>query len=191
MAEDPDIGLIRALQAGKHRALDELMARHQEGLFRFAFRYTGNETAARDVVQETFVRVYFKVASYSPRAAVKTWIYAIAVNLCRDALRHARRTRGERSLDLPPAERAVSEPVDPTATPDESAAAQDRFVRLQAAITRLPSKLREALVLCALDGRPQKEAAEILGTTQKTVELRVRHAKDRLRALLRIDERFH
>ena len=58
-----------------------------EPLFRFAFRYLRDETAARDVAQETFVRVYFKAASFKPQSTVKTWLYTIAVNLCRDRLR--------------------------------------------------------------------------------------------------------
>lgn len=185
---DPDLSLIRALQGGDEAALSELIARHQEALLHFAYRYLENETAARDVVQETFVRVYFKAAAYRPEATVKTWIYAIAVNLCRDQLRRSWRKRLEHSLDSAPPGQPAAEPTDPAAAPDEQALQGDRFKALRAAIDRLPASLRDALVLYALDGRPQKEVGEILGITPKTVELRVRHAKNRLRSILGLEQ---
>lgn len=182
---DPDLPLITALQAGTDTALDELIRRHQEPLLRFVYRYLHDETSARDVVQEVFVRVYFKAAKYRPEASVKTWIYAIAVNLCRDHVRRIARYRQHISTDAPaegrdgPGELADSGPL-----PDEHARQSDRFQALQAAIDQLPRQLKEALVLFALDGRSQIEVAQILGTTPKAVELRVRHAKERLRVIL-------
>ncbi|HVU15460.1 MAG TPA: sigma-70 family RNA polymerase sigma factor [Candidatus Didemnitutus sp.] len=183
---DPDLPLIRALQAGDDSALDELIRRHQAPLLHFVYRYLRNEAAARDVVQETFVRTYFKAPKFEPRAAVKTWMYAIAVNLCRDEARRMMRRRSEVSVDEPV--RSEAPPpllADPNPSPDEMAGRHDQFSALQAAIEELPRPLREALVLFALDERSQKEAADILGTTPKTVELRVYHAKARLRRMLR------
>ena len=58
---DVDLPLVRALQAGDERALDELIRKYQEPLFRFIWRYTGDEETARDLVQETFVRLYFGI----------------------------------------------------------------------------------------------------------------------------------
>src|SRR5438105_7006682 len=84
---DPDIFLVRALQAGEEHALNELIARHQEPLFHFICRYTSDDELARDLLQETFVRVYFGIARFKPRAKFVTWLYSIATNLCRD---HAR-----------------------------------------------------------------------------------------------------
>ncbi|HWB96070.1 MAG TPA: sigma-70 family RNA polymerase sigma factor [Bryobacteraceae bacterium] len=183
---DPDLPLIRALQAGDDSALDELIRRHQAPLLHFVHRYLRNETAARDVVQETFVRTYFKAPKFEPRASVKTWIYAIAINLCRDESRRMARRRSHVSMDEPAVgDRAPPLLADPSPSPDETAGRHDQFSALQAAIEELPRPLREALVLFALDDRSQKETADILGTTPKTVELRVYHAKSRLRQMLR------
>lgn len=182
---DPDLPLIRALRAGDDSALADLIRRHQEPLLHFVYRYLRNEAAARDVVQETFVRTYFKASKFEPRAAVRTWIYAIAVNLCRDEVRRRARRGSEVSVDeLAGNERAPPVLTDPNPLPNEMAGRRDQFSALQAAIEELPRPLREALVLFALDERSQKEAAEILGTTPKTVELRVYHAKSRLRQML-------
>lgn len=182
---DTDLPLIEALQAGDDSALSELMARYGEGLFHFAFRYVHNEWTAREVVQETFVRVYFKTKKFEPRSSVKTWLYAIALNLCRDQHRRLSKQRREIPLTAQDAgEESPLEPVDPQPLPGECAVQKDRFEALQRAIDQLPHPLRAALILFSLEGRSQREAAEILGTTPKTVETRVYHAKDKLRKLL-------
>ena len=90
--DDPDLPLIQALQRGTDRTLDELMQRHKEPLFRFIYRYVLNEEEARDLLQETFIRVYFKRDQYRPSAKFSTWLYHIALNLCRD---HARSHAGK------------------------------------------------------------------------------------------------
>ena len=182
---DPDLPEIQALQAGDDSALNELISRHREPLFHFVFRYLHDETAARDVVQETFVRVYFKAGKFKPKATVKTWIYTIALNLCRDQGRRLSKRSTDISLnasspgDLPPLEIA-----DTALSPVDRAGQGDRFAALRRAIDRLPHKLKSALVLFSLQGHSQKEAAAVLGTTSKTVELRVAHAKQKLREIL-------
>ncbi len=182
---DPDLPLIEAIQAGDDRALNELIARHREPLYHFVFRYLRDETAAGDVVQEAFVRVYFKAATFEPRSTVKTWIYAIALNLCRDHGRRRARRRGDVSLDAPlPDDQPRPEPADSGPLPSDKALESERFAGLQRAIDRLPHKLKAALVLCALEGRSQQEAAAIVGTTPKTIELRIYHAKQKLREFL-------
>lgn len=182
---DPDLPLIEALQAGNESALNELIDRHRQPLFYFAFRYLRDETAARDVVQETFVRVFFKAKTFEPRATVKTWIYAIALNLIRDEGRRLSKHQRNVSLDAPgPADRPPLEVEDSAPTPDQQTGQKDRFAGLHAAIEKLPHNLKAALVLFCLEGKSQNEAAEILGTTPKTVEMRVAHARQRLRQLL-------
>ena len=88
---DPDLPLIEALQASDDSALNELMGRYREPLFHFAFRLVHEETAALEVVQETFVRVYFGARKFKPKASVKTWMYSIALNLSRDHFRRLAR----------------------------------------------------------------------------------------------------
>jgi RNA polymerase sigma factor (sigma-70 family) len=181
---DPDLPLIQALQAGDDLALNELIERHREPLFRFAFRYLRDETAARDVAQEAFVRLYFKARTFKPKSMVKTWLYTIAANLCRDRLRQLSKRRQDVSFDArsdagPQIELADARPI-----PSEQGAQADRFKILQQAIDQLPHRLKLPLVLCTLEGKSHKEAAEIIGTTAKAVELRIYHAKAKLRELL-------
>ena len=182
---DPDLPLIEALQAGNESALNELIDRHREPLFYFVVRYLRDEAGARDVIQETFVRVFFKAKSFEPRASVKTWIYAIALNLARDEGRKLSKRQRMVSLDAPgPEDRPPMEVADEAPLPDVQAGQRDRYALLQAAIDRLPHKLKSALVLFALEGKSQRETADILGTTPKTVELRVAHARQKLKQAL-------
>ena len=184
---DPDLPLFQALQAGDDSALGELINRHREPLFHFAYRHLRDEIAARDVVQETFVRAYFKAREFRPRATVKTWLYAIALNLCRDQFRRFAKRRRELPLDAPTIDDSLQAKLaDAGPTPDVDAERRDRFARLQEAIDQLPETLRDALVVFALEGKSQMEAADILGTTPKGVETRVYHAKNKLRALLNL-----
>ena len=182
---DPDLPLIEALKAGEDLALNELIQRHREPLFRFAFRYLRDETAARDVAQEAFVRVYFKAGTFRPQSTVKTWLYTIAVNLCRDRLRKLSKYRHDVSLDDPAVGNAATAvQADDRSNPAAQSASSDEFNLLQRAINQLPHRLRLPLVLCALEGKSHKEAAEVMDTTPKTVELRIYRAKAKLRELL-------
>jgi RNA polymerase sigma-70 factor (ECF subfamily) len=183
---DADLPVMLALQAGEESALNELIARHRDALHHFVYRYVQNETVAADVVQETFVRVYFKAQKYRPPTLVKTWIYAIAVNLCRDHFRRTFRRRGD--VPINGGSESVTQPsVDPAdagPSPSTLAGQSEEFAALKNAIDELPHALKTALILFTLEGHSQKEAAEILGTTPKTVELRVYRAKDRLKKAL-------
>lgn len=183
---DPDLPLLQALQEGDDSALTELMNRHRDALYYFAFRYIRNEALARDIVQETFVRVYFNAAKLKPTNSVKTWLYTVALNLCRDQIRRKATRREAYSLDAPtPEGQSGSSAVEDTSSvPNAQAERGDRYALLQHAIDRLPAKLRDALILFSLEGKSQKEAADILGTSSKTLELRVYRAKQKLKALL-------
>lgn len=186
--DDPDLPLIQALQQGSDGALDDLMHRHREPLFRFIYRYVLNEEEARDLLQETFIRAYFKRDQFRPSAKFATWLYHIALNLCRDHARsHARRQeRLTQSLVLRSDEGEERE-RDITAAggnPAETAQTNEAMHILERAIQSLPHDLKAALILVALENRPQKECADLLGITVKAVETRVYRARKLLESRL-------
>ncbi len=186
--DDPDLPLIQALQQGNDSALDELMQRHKEPLFRFIYRYVLNEEEARDLLQETFVRVYFKRDQYRPSAKFTTWLYHVALNLCRD---HARSHAGKqdrlteslvvRSDEGEERERDITAK---SANPAEVAQTNEELLILERAIQTLPPDLKAVLILAALENRPQKECADLLGITVKAVETRVYRARKMLETKL-------
>ena len=75
-----DQAAIRAVLSGDKRAYETLVLRHTGKLFRVAFRITGNEADAEDVVQEAFLQGYRKLESFESRSDFGTWIYRIAVH---------------------------------------------------------------------------------------------------------------
>lgn len=175
MAQDPDLELVQALKDGDEAALAELMARHQEPLFRFLYRYTRNETVARDIAQETFVRAYFKISGYKPQAKFGTWLHHIALNLVRDFARnkHVKREALREPLEITVNQAGASNLSDP----GEQAEQVERLQRAQTAIDQLPDELKAAFLLTVFEEMTQEQAAAVLGTTVKAVEARVYRAR--------------
>jgi RNA polymerase sigma-70 factor (ECF subfamily) len=185
---DPDLELVVALQGGDDSALNGLMERHQEALFRFIHRHVLIQADAVELTQEAFVRVYFNVAKFRPDAKFSTWLYRIALNLCRDYAK-SRRYRELAVTDSlsPPendAEEADHDLPSSARTPAEDAQAGEKLAALERGIAQLPHDLRSALVLTVFEQRSQQESAELLKTTPKTVETRVYRARQFLRSWL-------
>jgi RNA polymerase sigma-70 factor (ECF subfamily) len=179
-ADDPDLPLVRQLQSGDDRALDELMARHQERVHRFIWRYLPNEHDALELAQETFVRAYFHIGKFNPRARFSTWLFAIALNLCRDrAYRLARRSfslsagadgdGGQSGAvdDLP----AVAD------SPADALQQKEKLAALSAAIDGLPPGLKAPFILGVLEGLPHQDCAARLGLSEKAVEMKIYRAR--------------
>lgn len=186
MAPD-DLPLIERLQAGDDSALDEIMARYRDPIFGFVFRQLFDLSAAADVTQETFVRVYLNRAQYKPTGAFRSWLYRIAANLCVDHIRKARRSPTANVAPVNDSERgdtALDRLEAPGVAPDEASARAADITELKAEIALLPPALREPLVLFALEERSQQECAEILGISAKAVETKVARARDMLRKRL-------
>ncbi len=174
-----DGDLMLALQKGQDAALDELMKRHKQPLFHFAARYTRDECMAYDIVQEAFFRVYTRAETYNPAYRFKTWLYQIALNLCRD---HARKKKLQSFLSLDSwtddKEKGSLHDILASGENIESLTEHRQTLRiLEKQINKLPHKLKTALILFALEDRSQEECARILGVTPKTVETRVYRAR--------------
>lgn len=179
--EDEDLAVVRNLQSGDDSALNTLIERHKAGLFSFIYRYIRQWEDAVDLTQETFVRAYFKISSYKPTAKFVTWLYSIAINLCRDHARSSYFRKAKMTMSLP--ERGLDcsvELVSSGDSPDKIAVSKEDMRGVEQAIAQLPHKLKTALILCALEGLSHAEAAERLGTTSKTIETRLYRARKEL-----------
>src|SRR5512142_252256 len=100
METEAAVVLARARQ-GDEEAFRDLVERHSRSVFRLAYRMTGNEQDAEDVVQESFLKAYRQLGRFESRADFGTWIYRIAANCCVDLLR-ARDTRRGEHVEIPP-----------------------------------------------------------------------------------------
>lgn len=172
-----DEALASALRDGDDNALDALMLRWQLPLRAFLFRHLQNEADALDLAQDTFVRIYRHRKNYREGARFSTWMFQIALNLCRDHGR--RRTRRPLvALDSSP-DFADSHP-----SPDATALDTERIAAVRAAIAALPENLRAPLILSTYENLSHIEIAETLHATPKAVETRLSRARDQLRETL-------
>ncbi len=171
-----DAVLMVRLAEGENLALDILMKRYQEPVYYFILRYVHYEELAYDLVQETFFRVYTKAASYNTEYRFTTWLYQIALNLCRD---HGRKQALRNFFSLSATEEGekVNESLIHNARIEEEYDTDAEINELHRLIAGLPHKLKSALILHSLEEKSQASCSEILGITQKAVETRVYRAK--------------
>jgi len=180
-----DMHCMERLKDGDDLALNDLMHRWKEPLVTFSLRYTGNLTDAREIAQETFVKVYAARKRYRPSASFSSWLFTIASNLCR--MRSRWRSRHPEILETDrdeTGEAAMGEdshPDDPSVEVDRNALASD----LDQAIQSLPHDLRVTFVLYEIQGYLYREVSEVLGCSEKAVERRLTRARERLRSMLK------
>src|ERR1700749_911823 len=183
-ADASNAALVAATLGGDENAFTALVGRHKKWLYVYVHRYVRDDTEAQDVLQESLIAAWRALKSYDPNRPLEFWLRRIALNKCRD---RARRLAVRRIL-LPwsgGAREAAA--VDPAPRADESLAESEELKRARAAIDALPSRLRDPLILTAIEGLSQAEAAEILGLTVKAVEGAVYRAKKQLSETLKLD----
>lgn len=173
MKECTDQELIEKLKGGENPALGELMVRYKHRIFAFIRRYVGDEDVAYDLVQETFTKLYFSASSFKPEYKFSTWLFQIALNLCRD---HGRKKKLAHFFSLDDDDSGVDF-ADASPGPEALAQSSQAVLQIHKSIESLPHKLKSALILFALEDRTQDECAELLGVTIKTVETRVYRAR--------------
>ncbi len=178
MPENDDRGseLMQRLQKGDLHALEELIQQWQLPLLKFAYRYVQDESAAADLVQESFVRVHRYRDRYHPGRPFSTWVFSITANLCRNHQRWKSR-HAEASLEQAP------EP-DTRETPRDQLRKKERVARVSRCIGKLPHKLRVAVLLYYYESLTYKEIAQVLGCSPRTVESRLYRARRELTSLL-------
>jgi RNA polymerase sigma-70 factor (ECF subfamily) len=170
---EPDAALLAAAQAGDRRAINELLARYEESIYRFGLRMCGDEESAREVLQETMLAAFRNLPGFRGQAALSTWLYQIARSFC------IKERRGLRPTTLLAAEAPTLPPA-----PDMQVHAREIGQALVAAIASLPAEQRDALVLRDVEGLSAQEAAEVVGVEVGALKSRLHRARMALRARL-------
>lgn len=168
-----DLRLVREAQGGSNDAFRALVERHQQRIHHFCFRYLRDEGDAREACQDTFVRAHAAMSRFEPRAKVSTWLYRIALNLCRDRFRSASRKPSARSLE-------AGDWVCPAGDPAERAMLGADMAKLDLGLAALPERSRAVLVLVVLDGLSHGECAEVLRCSERAIEGRLYRARRQL-----------
>ena len=177
---DPD--LVALALAGQQSAYGELMRRHREAVFRLARSHAGDATEALDITQETFIAAFAALARYDGARPFRLWIARITINKCHDWARR-RSVRRFFTFARPIEEAGVV--ADFGQTPEEAAHSQAELARINNAIAALPGNLKDVLVLRAIEGMSQADAAQTLGISEKAVETRLYRARNKLSEMLR------
>lgn len=157
----------------------EIVARYKSRFYAMAWRFTGNAQDAEDLCQEIFLQVFRNLASFRGQSQLSTWLYRVALNRCLSYRRNA----GRRPPVAPDAT-ALSFMTDPGPTPEELALRQDRQASVQQVLQCLGPRYQQVIELIYFQQCTQTEAAAILGIAPRTVETRLRRARQKLKPLL-------
>lgn len=155
----------------------ELVAEHADGVYRLAYRLSGNQHDAEDLTQETFMRVFRSLDKYQA-GTFQGWLHRITTNLFLDMVRHRSKIRMEA---LPEDyERVPGTDM----TPEQAYSVANLDPALQSALDNLAPDFRVAVVLCDVVGMSYDEIAETLGVKMGTVRSRIHRGRSQLRAAL-------
>jgi RNA polymerase sigma-70 factor (ECF subfamily) len=171
--------LVDAARSGDHRALDSLIRATYAATYALALRLTGNEDDARDVAQDTYLRVHRSLRWFRGDAQFTTWLYRITTNSSANLLAKRARHRTER---LTGDEQLVDEAT--YHNPERRLASSDDRARISAALAQLPARLRQVIVLRDIYDLAHATIARELGITEAAAKVRVHRARRRLRELL-------
>jgi RNA polymerase sigma-70 factor (ECF subfamily) len=175
---------IRAVLLGDKEAYGVLVVRHSHSLFRVAFRITGNEADADDVVQEAFLRGYRKLETFESRANFGTWIYRIAVRCALDKVGSRRGLDSSRIADNNDPELDEVQVEDDVAGPERLLLSGEIGAMQAAAMQGLSATERTAFVLRHMEGRSTEEIGAALGIEPNAAKQAVYRAVKKLRCRL-------
>ena len=173
----PDRQLVVKVIGGNKTAFAHLVRPQVGRLITLAIRMLGSRADAEEVVQDALASVWMARHRLDPNRESAPFLTTTVLNKCRDRLR---RRKAAGLFGMAPKFDELSLP-DQEPDPERRAVGRDGLARLQQEIERLPVRLREALVLVAIESRSQDEAARLLGVTEKTIETRIYRARKRLR----------
>lgn len=187
-----DSDLLARHIEGDPDALRALIERYRRELYNFLARFTGDAALADDIFQEAFLQVHLSAGGFDLERRFKPWLFTIAANKARDAMR-SRARRQAAPLDATvggaDGDRTTYADLMPSdvPAPDESFANLETRRNVQAAVDEMPENLRMVLVLCYFHDLPYKEVAEILkiplGTVKSRLHAAVRHFAAKWKAL--------
>ena len=180
-----DAADVARARAGDEEAFRRLVERHSSRLFRVAYRMTGNEMDADDVVQESFLKAYRQLDRFEARSSFGSWLHRIAVHSACDLLR-ARRRRKESPAD--PSSESEGDALDslpaPSPSPDRLAQSAEVERHVQTALQRLTAQERTAFVLRHFEHMSTKEIGQVLEIEPGAVKNSVFRAVRKLREAL-------
>ena len=189
IVELDESALVERLRRRDEQAFAVVVRMQTGRLLAVVRRILPNEEDARDAVQEAFLSAFQSIATFREGSRLSTWLHRIAVNAALMRLRRARR-HDERPLDdvLPTFDetghRVGADQPWPQANPEDEHSQADLRRRVRLAIRELPDNYRTVLVLRDIEELSTRETADLLGTTETAIKLRLHRARQALRTTL-------
>ena len=167
-----DEELVARSIRGDAESFNQLVLRWERPIYALAYRTIGREEDARDVCQETFLRAFRALPNFRGQAKFSSWLYRIALNLCRDWMRRERRApiiQPPEDVDL----MDLAAAAEPSESIEDLVARKDMTRLVENAMTRLPEEQRTAIVLKEYHGLTFQEIADLMGCPLSTVKTRL------------------
>ncbi len=173
-ANDPtDEELMERIARSDADAFRILLNRYSDMLYAFAWRLTSSKTDAEDIVQDVFFKVWRSAAQWRPEAKLSAWLHRIAYNRYIDVVRHVRPTESE-----------IPETASPDDSPEQALLKKSESDEIAKAVSTLPERQKEALILCYHQGMTAKEAAGMLSVSPGALEALLFRARQTLKEKL-------
>ena len=177
---EPEEDLIARSREGDVDAFNQIVDMYQRPLYNMALRMLGDAPAAEDATQDAFFSAFRNIGRFKG-GNLKSWLFTIAANACRDVLR-SRSVRRTESLD---AEDVTIDPPSSTESPEDSAVRREMGQSIQQGLDSIPHDQRLAVVLIDVQGFGYEEAAGVMGISVGTVKSRLSRGRARVRDFLR------
>lgn len=165
--------LIQGLTRGDESAFEVLLNRYQQSIHNFAWRFLGDAESARDVAQETFLRLHQHLQSGKQIEYLSALLFRIARNCCID-LQRKNRLRSVKPDEMPIETRTADQVLDE----------KERRQRIDEAVGRLPDNQRMAVILRHTESMSYEEIAEVMSVSRSSVESLLFRARSRLKEML-------
>lgn len=187
-SQDEDWLWIKNFQEGDPSAFEKIFNKYKVKVVNLAYHFVRQKEAAEDIAHDVFIKIYEKKFDNDPKAKFSTWLYRVTVNASLDLIRKKKFT--PHSLDEPIQDAEGQKNLllekfsNPTTLPLQALQDEELKILVRREIEKLPENLKIPLLLYQFETLPYKEIAAVLRITEKAVEKRIYHAKDRLRRTL-------
>ncbi|SHG49631.1 sigma-70 family RNA polymerase sigma factor [Ornithinibacillus halophilus] len=180
-----EIDDLYVLQMNPEEAIETIMDAYGDEIKRLVFTYMNNSADTDDVTQEVFVTVYQKLNTFQGKSSLKSWIYSIAINKCKDHLRSWQSRNKRLKEKLMQSAQPGEQDVD---TPEEQTIKQSESSKLLKQVMELPVRYREVIILFYFKELSTKEISNVLNTKEATVRTRLNRGREKLKKCLSNEE---
>lgn len=177
--------LIQKSKSGDVKSFEILISRYEKLAYNVAYRILGNEEDAKDMTQESLIKVYKYLKNFRMDSSFSTWLYRIVMNTCKDELRKKKlnvisidkpinTTDGSMYMDI----------KDSSSTPEEELESKETQGEVQKALSKVNEKNRIVVVLRDIKGFTYSEISEILDVPVGTIKSRINRGRQELKSIL-------